>query len=159
MKSFVYLGLCLGLAAMTSSASAASVEFRGSLCIVQASAACLPREPNEVTLGLCYEMRYSPPNIGGNTASTNVTLFRPVGAQTYRKASGSLIGTTYQTVAITTIYLNALTTTATMRISTQTPATLATAKSVEMTGNIKKFDALAGCDVEFRAAGTRHTVN
>jgi hypothetical protein len=157
MKSLLCLGL--GLVTMTSMASAAEVEFRGSLCILQATALCQPREANEVTLGLCYEMRFLPPGIGGNSIATSLMLLRPVGVQFYRLDSGSLFGAAYQTVSLSTVYVNSAASSASMRITSPLPPLLATTGSVSIVGNIRGFDAILGCDVQFRGAGVRHEVN
>lgn len=144
----------LGLTMMISTAAAARVEFRGGLCILTASAPCTTFE--ETSVGVCYQMRYAPRNLGDNGPATKVTLIEFGGAQNYTLPSGSLIGTSYQTVNGTGVYRSGFTFTSPMRITAQSPATLTTATSVTITGNIKDFDSIPGCDVKFLGAGPRH---
>jgi hypothetical protein len=137
--------------------AASGLEFIGEINIQSASAACT--RASEVGVNDIYRFRYNPPGLGGSYAGTRFTLFDEGGAQNYDYPSGSLVGTTFQTVKGAGIYRSAYTwTTSKMRFTKQTPATLAlTTKTVILTGDIQNFDDVAGCTVHFTGAGAFHT--
>jgi hypothetical protein len=156
MKRVGFVGLSLAL--MISSASAARVEFVGTLDILSVTTACTTQQETEINR--IYEMRYNPPNLGVADDRTSLSLHEGTaggGAQNYTLPTGSLIGTAFQTVAGTGIYRHAFTYTTTMRIISQAPAALTTAtNSVTLVGNINNFDGVTGCNVQFRAVGVQH---
>lgn len=153
VKRILFAGL--GLVMTISAASAARVEFVGAMNILTVTAVCTTQQ--ETAVNQIYHMRYNPPNLGVVDPRTSLSLHEQGGSQNYTLASGSLIGATFQTVAGTGIYRQAFTYTTTMRITSQAPATLTTTtNSVTLTGNINNFDSVAGCNVQFRAAGVRH---
>ncbi len=121
-----------GLIAATTSANAARVEFRGGLCVVSLSTACTAVD--ETTLGFCYQMRYSPPNLGDNGPATRLSILEYGGAQNYTLPTGSLIGTGFKSVQGTGVYRVGYTFTSTMRITSQTPSDPSTANVVTITG-------------------------
>jgi hypothetical protein len=153
MKRVMFAGL--GLAMMISTASAARVEFVGAMNILAITTACTTAQ--ETAVNQIYHMRYNPPNLGVVDSRTSLSFHDQGGSQNYTLPTGSLIGTTFQTVAGTGIYRYAFTYSTTMRITSQVPSTLTTAtNSVTLVGNINDFDDVAGCNVQFRAAGVRH---
>lgn len=152
MKRIVIAVLAASIAAPA--ASAARVEFRGGLCVLSVAPTCTAMQ--ETSVGFCYQMRYSPPNVGTNGPATNLSILEYGGAQNYRLPSGSIIGTAYQAVAGTGVYRLGFTFTSQMRITSQSPANLSTAAVATITGDIKDFDFLPGCNVKFRGSGPRH---
>ncbi|MGQ0485200.1 MAG: hypothetical protein ACT4SY_07615 [Hyphomicrobiales bacterium] len=151
IKNIAYAGMMLALVA--TNAMAARVEFRGSFCLTSTTAACTPEG---WVAGDCPAFRYNPPNLGTNGPSTRVSIIGEYYAENYTLLSGNLIGTAYKTVNGTLVWSSGATFTSQMRITSQLPAPLtATSKYVSITGNIKNFDWLPGCDIGFRAAGTR----
>jgi hypothetical protein len=152
MKKTLLAGLMLG--AFVGAASAQSIEFRGALCLTAVASACTTLS-SPWNIGDCATMRYSPPNIGTNGAATNLNLIGGGFANSYYLASGSLVGTTFKTVAGTKITRTLSTWAPTMRITSQTPTPSATNLSEVLAGDITTFDNNAGCNVTFRAAATK----
>ena len=100
-------------------------------------------------------VRYNPPGLGDNGPTTRFTFIDYGGAESYRLNSGTLIGKTFKTVDLTGVYRGGFQAPAKMRITKQSPADLTTSESVVLTGNITDFDGTPGCDIQFKAAGTR----
>jgi hypothetical protein len=147
------LGTFLGLGLIATGASAAKVEFLGGVCLTQVSAAC---QAEGYSVGQCLWMRYNPPNIADNPPATRFTFIDFRGAENYALDSGSLIGKAYKTVTATFVYRGGGQQPAQMRITKQDPADLSDADFASLTGNIKDFDGISGCTIQFKASGVRH---
>lgn len=151
MKHVAYAGMMLALFA--SDALAATVDFRGGFCLTSITTGCIAEGWK---VGDCLSSRYTPPNLGTNGSSTRLSIIGDYYAENYTLPSGSLIGTTYKTVNGTLVWSSGATFTSQMRITAQRPAPLtATSNYASITGNIKDFDSLPGCNIGFRASGTR----
>ena|SRR5437868_1210451 len=148
MKMPVFLALALGL--MASNAVAGVVEFRGGFCLLTVTTSCASASWN---VGDCLLLRYSPPNLGTNGPTTEVSVLGQSFGDSYSLASGSLVGTTYKTVAGVHVGRQGYGFTSNMRITSQSSVS-ATSKSVTLAGNIQNFDDATGCDVGFQASAT-----
>lgn len=130
-------------------AEAAKVEFRGAFLVVTATAQCL------IGANTIHWLRYNPPNLGDNGSPTRLTiLIEEQGAENYTLSSGTLVGMIFRPVTMTVIIRGGFQAPAQMRITTQSPANLATANFVNFAGNIKDFDT-PGCNISFKASGVR----
>ena len=153
MKKLGYVALMMGLLAPP--AIAAHVEFRGTMCITSVGAGCPAGDWN---VNACYALRYRPPNLGDNGASTRFGFYGDGdggGNFAYMLIlnSGSLVGTTFKPVSQTTITSFDFTANPTMRLTLQSPATLtATSRSVTIAGNVDSIDE-PGCNLAFTGAG------
>ena len=152
MKRVLLAGIALGLT--VTGALAQSIEFRGAVCLTAVTSTCTTLS-SPWNVGDCTTLRYSPPNIGTNGASTNFNLIGSGFANSYFLASGSLVGTTLRTVAGTKITRTMSTWSPTMRISSQTPLPSSTSLSEALQGDISSFDNNPGCNVSFRASATK----
>src|SRR5205809_593886 len=81
---------------MAANAVAGVVEFRGGFCLLTVTTSCASASWN---VGDCLLLRYSPPNLGTNGPTTEVSVLGQSFGDSYSLASGSLVGTTYKTVA------------------------------------------------------------
>jgi hypothetical protein len=128
----------------------ASLKMRGTMVVTAVSAVCIDNDV--VRAGQIYSFRYRPPNVGGNGPNTSISILAPFEAMNFNLPTGSLIGTTYQTVNVTGIFSGAGTWTAGMRIPTHTPAVVSDSTTmVTMRGNILDFAGEVGCTVTFAA--------
>src|SRR5438046_1959758 len=93
MKRMLATAIALGVGVV--GASATPVEFRGGLCITSVTTQC---SAFGWAIGDCLLMRYSPPNLGTNGAATEFSLLGQSYGDNYSLASGSLVGTSYQSV-------------------------------------------------------------
>lgn len=153
MKCFAVV--VLALASSTTAASAARTEFVGAINVLTVTPACTNAQ--ETSAHTIYHMRYNPANLGVVDDRTALSLHEQGGSQNYTLASGSLVGTTFQTVTGTFIYRLAGTYTTTMRFTSQQPATLSVSTpSVTFVGDINNFDGVTGCTVHFRGSGVQH---
>lgn len=150
MKRLAVVGITLGLIA--TNAIAATVEFRGGMCIVSTSSLCAADGWN---IGDCLLLRYSPPNLGTNGPTTEFSLLGQSSADNYSLASGSLVGTTLKAVAGKHVGRAGSSFNSTMRITSQSPVPTATSRFVNLQGNITNFNDTTGCTVGFRASATR----
>ena len=94
MKRLLLTALSLGLIA--TNAVAATVEFRGGLCLLSVTSQCALEG---YTIGDCFLLRYSPPNLDTNGPTTEFSLLGGTSANNYSLASGSLVGTTFKSVS------------------------------------------------------------
>lgn len=132
-------------------ANAQTVEFRGSLCLTKTAAAC---STDGWQVGDCFLMRYSPPKLGTNGTSTELTLVGQSYADNYSLASGSLIGSKMTPVVALHIGRTGYSFNSTMRIQGQKPnPLLSSSPSVSFTGSLSNFGDSANCTVDFTASG------
>lgn len=145
------LATALATALLSAAAVAQSVEFRGSACLTAVTASC---PASGWTVGDCLLLRYSPPNLGTNGITTEMSMMGQSFGDNYSLLSGSLIGTVMQPVDAYTVGRTGYKYAATMRISKQSPAPLlSTSPFVSLTGNINNFSNSTNCNVAFRASG------
>ncbi len=149
MKRFLLATLSLGLAATTS--LAATVEFRGGLCLLSVTPQCAPEG---YTVGDCFLLRYSPPGLGTNGPTTEISILGQTSANNYSLASGTLVGTLFKAVAGKHVGRTGSSFNATMRITAQAPVPTATSSYVQFRGNITTFNDNTGCTVGYRASAT-----
>ena len=149
MKRLTLFTVALGFA--VANANADPVEFRGGLCLSSVNAACTA---DGWGVGDCLLLRYSPPNLGTNGVTTELSLLGQTYADNYSLASGTLVGTTYKTVAALHVGRIGYSFSSTARITAQTPVS-ATSKSVSLSGNVTDFSSTVGCTVGFQAAAAR----
>jgi hypothetical protein len=140
----------LGLSATL--AHAQVIEFRGGMCLTAVTAAC---SSDGWAVGDCLLMRYSPPNIGTNGTGTEFSVMGQSFGANYALTTGSLAGTTYVPVQGVHVGRTGYTFNSTMRITSQSPAPSNTSTSVTLAGGITNFDATLGCNVNFRASGSK----
>lgn len=135
-------------------ASAANVDFVGTMCLTSVTPGCVAAGWN---VGNCAVLRVRPSDLGTNGPATKVSLFWQSFALNYQLDSGDLVGTTYQIVRSTHLGQSAYTFNARMRVTRMTPATLSeTTQFATFVGNIKNFDDPSlGCDVGFKATAQR----
>ena len=135
-------------------AQAARIEFRGTFHITSANQTCI--DAGSAAVGHIWSLRYNPPNLGDNGPATQFSILEPTAAvaENYALQSGSLIGTVFRPVDGAGVARSLFTFPASMRISSQTPATLLlTTVSVTLAGDIKEFDGTPGCRIGFVATG------
>ena len=141
------------LSASAGSAAAKATAWRGEYCIATQTSACAA---SGFATGNCYDMVFTPPNVGANGPSTEFHYTTNSFAENYHLATGSLIGTTAKTVNGTGIWRTGVNSfTATMNFTKQTPALPTTTTAfINIEGNINNFDGTPGCNVSFRAGTT-----
>lgn len=153
------LGLCAAVLFASASAAWAAhgIEFVGQLNIVSVTPACT--NANETAVNDIYSFRYNPPNLGGTNTDTAFSILAQGGAQNYDLASGTLIGTGWHSVQGVAVWRHGYWwNTSTMRITKQTPATLAlTTTAVTVVGDITNYDDVTGCTVHFTGSGVYHS--
>jgi hypothetical protein len=139
------------LALTTAGASAEVINFYGSMCITAASAGCATAN---IKIGQCSLVRYRPPNIGTNGPQTKFSQFSTASASNYTLPTGTLIGTTFQTVEASHIGQSTSTNAAAMRFSFHQPATVvATSNYINLRGDVTTWDDPdLACDISFRAS-------
>ena len=138
--------------ALTTAAVAQTVEFRGAVCLTAVSATC-PASGWDV--GDCQLMRYSPPGLGTNGPTTEISLFGQSVSDNYTLATGSLVGTVMKPIDAYHVGRDGYKYSTTMRITKQAPATLlSTSPAVTLSGNINNFSNSINCNVAFRGRAT-----
>jgi hypothetical protein len=156
MSARACLALSIGLAglpmsaALTGTASAQTVEFRGDAEFSGFSAGC---KAVDLKPGMKFSMRtrFRPPNVGDNDASTRFAFFVDYYATSFRLEKGNL-GSSFKTVvgggtgSSTWLFE----TKPKMRITKLSPSTISTAtKSVEVAGEIQGFEEVPSCTAKF----------
>lgn len=150
MKYVIAGALAMGL--LSNAAMAQSVEFRGSLCLTAVSATC---PGSGWVVGDCLLMRFSPPGLGTNGVTTEMSLMGQSFGDNYSLPSGTLVGTLFKLVDAYHIGRTGYKYAATMRITKQTPSTiLATSPAVSLVGGLTNFSNSPNCTVAFRASAT-----
>ena len=150
---FKYAIALLSTAFLIAPAHAVQFEWEGGFCITTATAACVAAGWNA---GNCLSMRYSPPNVGTNGVQTKMSLFSRNFALSHTRQSGTLIGTTLQSVNVVSVGRSGGTFTSTMRITSQDPVfPTATTNFINLVGNISTWDQTLNCTIGFRATGAR----
>lgn len=143
------LGLALILLGITASgAIAAQVTFKGTLHLTSITTVCAD---NGAVVGQFMRLLFSPPGLGDNGTRTRLSLFYGFGgAENYTLASGSLLGTAFQPVTITTVFRGSGQGTSQLRITSQIPAVpLATTTEIKIVGNIRDMSGDVGCNTSF----------
>jgi hypothetical protein len=147
------------LVASAGTASAAEVKFAGTFLLRAKSAGCSASIP----LRSQALMFYWPPNLSTNGADSSIILrdwFDTGNTQHFRLASGSLVGSSYKPVTVTTIFNRGggggNQHGATMRFSSQSPATVtSTTPNIKISGAITNWYSDADCTVSFSAVLNR----
>lgn len=140
-------------------ASAVEVKFAGTFLLKAKGTGCSASVPLR-TQALMF---YWPPGLGTNGSDSSVLLrdwFELGNTQHFRLASGSLVGSAYKTVTVTTIFNKGggggNQHAATMRFSSQSPATVtSTTPDIKITGAITNWYSDADCTVSFSAVLSR----
>lgn len=152
MRRMMTAGAVLG--AMALSAQAANVDFSGTFHItkVAATPGCIE---NGAQVGDLFFFRFRPPNLGTNGPATKLSMFLIGGtfgaAHSATLASGSLVGTAFKNVTTTGIFAGGGSSPATLRFTSQIPATLTnTTPTISIVGD---WTNLAGdaCTIGFAA--------
>ena len=131
-------------------ASAQTVEFRGTLVLTSANSACreLGWEKGDTATA-----RFTPGGVGSNSF-TGLSYFFPFFGENYEYNGGytDLIGI-FEDVFGTGVGRGGFTFTAQLKIDEVQPENIKpSTQYVRMSGRIKNFDDISGCNVNFRSA-------
>ncbi len=140
-------------------ASAVEVKFAGTFLLKSKSSGCSAN----VSLRSQALMFYWPPGLSTNGTDSSILLrdwFELGNSQHFRLASGSLVGSTYKPVTVTTIFNKGggggNQHAATMKFSAQSPTTVATTTpSIKISGSITNWYSDPDCTVAFSAVLNR----
>ena len=147
---------CLFTIVGVSTASAQTVEFRGTVIITSLNQACIDEG---WVLGDIATSRFRPGGVGGNS-DTRLSYFFTYFAENYfyDGAYQDLIGV-FTDVSGTGVDSRGFHFDAQLRITTVQPGTInADTKYVRMFGRIKDFDGWPGCNINFRGAFNNRTL-
>ena len=148
MKLVLTTALTVGF--LCSGAMAATVEFRGAACLTTVTPTC---PASGWVVGDCMLLRYSPPGLGTNGITTEISLLGQSFGDNYSLPTGSLIGTVLKPVNAYHVGRTGYKYASTMRITRQTPSPVkATTPFLTMVGNITNFSNSPNCNVGFRAS-------
>ena len=143
------LGSLILTAMSITSASAATVEFRGGGFLTNPTPECIADGWGQSN----YEnVRFRPPNLGDNGPQTRLAIHSLFSAESYVLASGNLNANFKNvqgggTFAATGLYGNQ----AKVRVTFKQPATItATTKDIIIAGQIQTIGDVAGCQMDFR---------
>ena len=157
-RSTAALGLALAsgflLGGGVTDAAAQSKHFRGSACLISATAACASVGWK---VGDCGNVRFVPPNWNGSGNQTKFSFHWNYFAQHY-SYNGSLVGTVFRPVQVGNIGSSHYSYTgSTARVTGQVPASPAAgAPLLSNTIFITPFDDIPGCNIALRFQGQRY---